>query len=70
VLPEKLTGPQLDKKFPAFYGTPKVRYRLDGIIAVSVVDKLYFQKIVGHTFDTLYCVKLATLHVSAFPRPI
>ena len=28
VLLEKLTGSQLVKKFPAFYGTPKVRYRI------------------------------------------
>jgi hypothetical protein len=26
---EKLTVPQLFKKFPAFYGTPKVHYRID-----------------------------------------
>jgi len=29
VLLEKLTGSQLDKKFPAFYGNPKVHYRAD-----------------------------------------
>jgi hypothetical protein len=29
VLLEKLTGSQLVKKFPAFYGTPKVHYRVD-----------------------------------------
>jgi len=28
VLLEKLTGLQLVKKFPAFYGTPKVHYRI------------------------------------------
>ena len=28
VLLEKLTGSQLVKKFPAFYGTPKVHYRV------------------------------------------
>jgi hypothetical protein len=28
VLPERLTGPQLVKKFPAFYITPKVLYRI------------------------------------------
>jgi hypothetical protein len=36
---------------------------------VCVLDKLYFQRSSAHTFDTLYCVKSATLHVSAFPRP-
>jgi hypothetical protein len=33
------------------------------------INKLYFQKSSAHTFDTLYCVKSATLHVSAFPGP-
>jgi len=28
VRPKKLTGPQLVKKFPAFYGTPRLRYSL------------------------------------------
>ena len=28
VILEKLTGSQLVKKFPAFYGTPKVHYRI------------------------------------------
>jgi hypothetical protein len=28
VLPEKLTGPQLVRKFHAFYGTQKVHYRV------------------------------------------
>jgi len=28
VFPEKLIGSQLIKKFPAFYGTPKVHYRI------------------------------------------
>ena len=28
ILPEKLTGPQLVKKFPAFDSNPKVRYRI------------------------------------------
>jgi hypothetical protein len=36
---------------------------------VCVLDKLYFQRSSAHVFDTLYCVKSATLHVSAFPRP-
>jgi hypothetical protein len=42
---------------------------LNGIIPVCVLDKLYFQGSSAHTFDTLYFVKSATLHVSAFPRP-
>ena len=36
---------------------------------MCVLDKLYFQRSSAHTFDALYCVKSATLHVSAFPRP-
>jgi hypothetical protein len=42
---------------------------LNGIIPVCVLDKLYIQRSSAHTFDTLYCVKLATLYVSAFARP-
>ena len=38
---------------------------LNGIIPVCVLDKLYFQRSSAHTFDTLYFVKSATLHVSA-----
>jgi hypothetical protein len=36
---------------------------------MCVLDKLYFQRSSAYNFDTLYCVKSATLHVSAFPRP-
>ena len=28
IVPEKLTGPELVKKFPAFYGTPRLRSSL------------------------------------------
>ena len=35
----------------------------------NLLCKLYFQRSSAHTFDALYCVKSATLHVSAFPRP-
>ena len=38
------------------------------IYTKRLLVKLYFQRSSAHTFDTLYCVKSAMLHFSAFPR--